>query len=96
MSEGRPVTIITVDEDEKLNLDVAALESVLNQPELKDRPVCLLPIAGTFFSLSISLLISASRPVCLLPIAGAFWLFHDLSFDILLLRCFSQGQVLLT
>ena len=49
MSEGHPVTIITVDEDEKLTLDVAALESVLNQAELRDRPVCLLPIAGTFF-----------------------------------------------
>ena len=71
MSEGHPVTIITVDEDEKLTLDVAALESVLNQAELRDRPVCLLPIAG------------------------AFWLFHDLSFDILLPRCFSQGQVIL-
>ena len=46
--EGHPVTIITLDEDEKLNLDLVALESVLNQPELKDRPVCLLPIAGTF------------------------------------------------
>ena len=45
--EGHPVTIITLDEDEKLNLDLVALESVLNQPELKDRPVCLLPIAGT-------------------------------------------------
>ena len=45
--EGHPVTIITLDEDEKLNLDEAALKSVLNQPELKDRPVCLLPIAGT-------------------------------------------------
>ena len=49
MSEGHPVTIITVGEDEKLKLDVAALESVLNQPELRDRPVCLLPIAGVDF-----------------------------------------------
>ena len=51
---GHPVTIITLDEDEKLHLDEAALESVLNQPELRDRPVCLLPIAGfAFFCLEI-------------------------------------------
>ena len=53
--EGHPVTIITLDEDEKLNLDLVALGSVLNQPELKDRPVCLLPIAGTFCLLTICL-----------------------------------------
>ena len=53
--EGHPVTIITLDEDEKLNLDEAALKSVLNQPELKDRPVCLLPIAGTSSPVTICL-----------------------------------------
>ena len=51
---GHPVTIITLDEDEKLHLDEAALESVLNQPELRDRPVCLLPIAGFAFFVSKS------------------------------------------
>ena len=60
--KGHPVTIITLDDEEKLHLDLAALESVLNQPELKDRPVCLLPIAGTFCLFTISAM-KCSHPI---------------------------------
>ena len=44
---GRPISILTVNPDDTFCLDEDALRSVLNKPEVKDKPVCLIPVAGT-------------------------------------------------
>ena len=51
MVTGRPVPILTVNPDDTFCLDEDALRSVLNKPEVKDKPVCLIPVAGTYLRL---------------------------------------------
>lgn len=46
--KGRPVPILTVKEDGSFDLDVNALKSVLCQKEIKDKPICIIPVAGAF------------------------------------------------
>jgi len=45
---GRPISILTVNPDDTFCLDEDALRSVLNKPEVKDKPVCMIPVAGAF------------------------------------------------
>ena len=47
MITGTPISILTVNPDDTFCLDEDALRSVLNKPEVKDKPVCLIPVAGT-------------------------------------------------
>ena len=49
MITGRPISILTVNPDDTFCLDEDALRSVLNKQEVNDKPVCLIPVAGTEF-----------------------------------------------
>merc|ERR1719348_805894 len=46
--KGRPVPILTVKEDETFDLDVEALKGVLCQSDIKNKPVCIIPVTGAF------------------------------------------------
>ena len=46
---GKPVSILTINTDESFTLDEEALKTVLSSKEIKNKPVCLVPVAGKFF-----------------------------------------------
>ena len=43
---GKPVSILTINSDETFTLDEDALRSVLNNKNVRNKPVCLVPVAG--------------------------------------------------
>jgi len=45
---GKPVSILTLNPDDSFTLDEAALRTVLTHADIKDKPVCLVPVAGAF------------------------------------------------
>jgi len=45
---GKPVPILTINSDESFTLDEEALSSVLNNRNIKNKPVCIVPVAGAF------------------------------------------------
>ena len=48
---GKPVSILTINPDESFTLDEDALKTVLSSKEIKNKPICLVPVAGQFFFL---------------------------------------------
>ena len=51
---GKPVSILTINPDESFTLDEDALKTVLSSNEIKNKPICLVPVAGQFSSTCIS------------------------------------------
>ena len=45
---GRPVSILTINQDESFTLDEEALKTVLTENNIKNKPVCIIPVAGQF------------------------------------------------
>jgi len=45
---GRPVSILTINQDESFTLDEEALKTVLTENNIKNKPVCIIPVAGAF------------------------------------------------
>lgn len=48
MVKGHPVQIVLADEDHNFTLDEDALKSVLLQPEIRDKKVVVISVAGAF------------------------------------------------
>ena len=50
-SEDRPVQIVKIDDESETHnfiLDEDALNEILNRDEIRDKPICIISVAGKF------------------------------------------------
>ena len=43
---GKAVSILTINDDNSFALDEAALKNILTSADIKDKPLCIIPVAG--------------------------------------------------